>query len=184
MAKIIIVQEARWEVLKDADDELKLAIMMMKLNDDVSTIFRQVAFYKFEWDLHHKFREVGYLPQNEIGKIFQTHMKSYMGKYVNHPENSKNWWIYVNHFRYFFYVYSYASGLLISKSLQNMVKANPSEIKKVKKFMRAGTLDSPKNIFAKIGIDISRQAFWQNGIAEIKSLLKETETLAKKLGKI
>ncbi len=70
------------EILKQADDELRLSIMVMKLNDDVSTIFRQIACYKFEQELHQEFRQKGYLSKEEIGKLFQKHMSSYMGDFV------------------------------------------------------------------------------------------------------
>ncbi len=172
------------EILKEADDELRFSILMDKLNDDVSTIFRQVAFYKFEWDLHREFREKGYLSKDEIGQLFQDHMKAYMGDYVDHPDTSKNWWLFVNHFRYFFYVYSYASGLLISKSLQGSVKKDKEFISKVKDFMSEGESKSPKDIFMNLGIDISQEDFWKVGIEEIKTLLEETKTLARELGKI
>ena len=172
------------EIRKDADDELKLSINVMKLGNDISTIFRQVAFYNFEAELHNNFRAKGYLSKEEIGKLFQKHMSSYMGSAVEQSEGSENWWVYVSHFRYFFYVYSYASGLLISKSLQSEVKNNPKFIFKVKEFLSTGVSDSPKNIFAKLGIDITDKKFWEKGIAEIENLLAETESLAKKLGKI
>ncbi|HYQ47782.1 MAG TPA: M3 family oligoendopeptidase, partial [Thermodesulfovibrionales bacterium] len=61
------------EILRRADDELRLSIMMMKLKDDVSTIFRQVACYRFEQELHLAFREKGYLSKEEIGRLFQKH---------------------------------------------------------------------------------------------------------------
>lgn len=172
------------EVKKNADDNLKLAINMMKLGSDVSTIFRQAAFYNFEWELHKAFRDQGYLSKVEIGKLFQKHMISYMGPAVEQSVGSENWWVYVSHFRSFFYVYSYASGLLISKSLQSQVKNIPKFISKVKEFLSTGTSDSPKNIFAKLGIDISDKKFWETGISEVENLLNETETLAKKLEKI
>lgn len=172
------------ELRRGADDELKLALSMMKLNDEVSTIFRQIAFYNFEWELHEKFRKVGYLSKEEIGELFQKHMISYMGEFVEQSEGSQNWWTYVDHFRNFFYVYSYASGLLISKSLQASVKKDPKFISKVKEFLSAGTSDSPKNIFSKLSIDITDPKFWKKGISEIKTLLDETEKLAKMLGKI
>ena len=172
------------ELLKEADDELKLAIMMEKLNDEISSITRQVAFYKFEWDLHKLFREKGYLSKEEIGGLFRKHMESYMGNYVEQTKGSENWWIHVIHFRYMFYVYSYASGLLISKSLQNSVKKNPAFIAKVKEFLASGSSESPKNIFKKLGIDITDRNFWNKGLDELENLLKETEKLAKKLKKI
>lgn len=172
------------EILKSADNETRLSIMMMKLNDDVSTIFRQVAAYKFEIDLHSEFRAKGYLPKEEIGKIFQKNMAYYMGEYVEQSEGAENFWLYWSHFRAFFYVYSYASGLLISKAMQNKFKEDSAFMENIKEFLSAGRSDSPKNIFLKMGIDITEADFWNKGLNEVENLLKETEELAIKLNKI
>lgn len=73
--------------------------------------------------------------------------------------------------------------MLISKFLQNSVKENPKFIEKVKEFLSAGLFDSPKNIFKKLGIDITDKTFWDKGINEVENLLKETVKLAKNLKK-
>ncbi len=172
------------EIIRSAGDELRLAIMMQKLNDDVSSIFRQAACYRFEQELHAVFRTKGYLPKEELGTLFRKHMAAYMGKAVEQSEGSENWWVYWSHIRYFFYVYSYAGGLLISKALQNSVKRDPAFIEKVKEFLSAGLSDSPKNIFHRLGIDITDKQFWGKGLDEVEKLLNETEALARKLGKI
>ncbi|HYA32068.1 MAG TPA: M3 family oligoendopeptidase [Thermodesulfovibrionales bacterium] len=172
------------ELLREADDETRLAVMVNKLNDDISTIFRQVACYRFEQELHQEFRQKGYLSKEEIGVVFRKHMADYMGEFVEQSLGSENWWIYWGHIRYFFYVYSYASGLLISKSLQSSVKKDPRFIGGVKDFLSAGQSDSPRNIFMRLGIDITGDAFWNRGLDEVESLLEETTALARKLGKI
>jgi len=172
------------EVLHAADEELRLAIMMQKLNDDVSSIFRQVACYRFERELHQAYREKGYLSKEGIGALFQKHMAAYMGDAVEQSPGSENWWVYWSHIRYFFYVYSYASGLLISKSLQAAVKKDAAFIERVKGFLSAGLSDSPKNIFANLGIDITDGAFWDRGLDEVEKLLDETTKLAERMGKI
>jgi oligoendopeptidase F len=172
------------DILREADDEMRLAIMMAKLNDDVSSIFRQVACYRFEQDLHGEFRKRGYLSKEEIGKLFQKHMAAYMGPAIEQSPGSENWWVYWHHIRHFFYVYSYASGLLISKSLQNKVKKDPAFIGKVKEFLSAGLSDSPKNIFGRLGIDIADRTFWDRGLDEVEDLLRETTLLAVRLRKI
>ncbi len=172
------------EIVRKADDESRLAIMMKKLDDDVSTIFRQIACYQFESDLHAEFRKKGYLSKEEIGTLFAGRMAAYMGEAIEQSKGSENWWVYWSHIRYFFYVYSYASGLLISKSLQNSVKADRGFIGRVKEFLSAGLSDSPRNIFLELGIDIGDPVFWERGLAEIEHLLGETEALARKLGKI
>ena len=172
------------EILRRADDELRLSIMMMKLKDDISTIFRQIACYRFEQELHQAFREKGYLSKEEIGRLFQKHMADYMGDAVEQSGGSENWWVYWSHIRQFFYVYSYASGLLISKSLQNAVHRQPMFIDRVKGFLAAGLSDSPKNIFMKLGIDISDRGFWDTGLDEVETLLQETRDLALSMKKI
>lgn len=172
------------ELVKKADDEQKLAIQMFKLNSDISSIFRQVACYKFEYELHQTFREKGYLSYKEIGEIFQKHMASYMGSSVEMSKGSENWWVYWSHIRRFFYVYTYASGLLISKYMQSNVRKNKKFVSKVKDFQSAGMSASPRDIFKNMGIDITKVSFWKQGLYEIEALLNDTEKLAKKLGKI
>lgn len=169
------------ELLKTSDDNSRFAIYMMKLNEEVSTIFRQIAFYNFETELHMNFRKKGYLSKDEIGKLFQKHMTSYMGDAVEQSKGSQNWWVYVSHFRYYFYVYSYSSGLLISKALQAKVKQDPASISQVKDFLSSGLSDSPENIFSKLGINIKNKKFWQSGIDEVKNTLAQTEELSLKI---
>jgi len=172
------------ELMREADDETRLALMVTKLDSDISSIMRQIACYKFEQDLHKEFREKGHLSKDDIGKIFMKNMKDYMGDAVEQSPGSQNWWVYWSHIRSFFYVYSYSSGLLISKSLQASVKKDKKFIEKVKEFLSSGLSASPKDIFKKTGIDITDKGFWNNGLDEVESLLGETEKLAKKLGKI
>lgn len=159
------------ELLKGVDEQTAYAIKMQKLNDDISTIIRQVACYNFELELHNKFAEIGYLSKHQIGEIFTKNMSAYMGNSVEQSEGSENWWVYWGHIRSFFYVYSYASGLLISKALQRMVRQDKTSIEKVKKFLSLGESKSPKEIFTDLGIDITDKKFWQSGLDEVRELL-------------
>ena len=162
------------EVLKDAkEEEERKPLLDTKLMDDISTIFRQVAFYNFEKELHHDFREKGFLTKEYISDLFCKHMKSYLGDTVEEDESMRNGWIYVGHFRRFFYVYSYASGLLISKALQNLVKSDKTNIVLVKRFMESGSSMSPKELFKTLGIDISKKDIWESGIKSIDALLSK-----------
>jgi len=164
-----------------SDPQTQLAILIKKLEDDIATIFRQVAFYNFESELHILFRAKGYLSHQQIGELFQKHCAAYMGEYVLQSPGSQNWWVYVSHFRRFFYVYSYASGLLISKYFQRMVKSNSNYISQVKLFLSQGTSQAPQVIFHHLGADIASATFWQSGITEIADNLAKAETLFNQL---
>lgn len=171
-------------LIRDANEELAFGLMLGELGDLVSTVFRQTAFYNFETDLHREFRKNGHLTYQDIGKIFQRHMISYMGDAVEQSPGSENWWIYVMHFRVMFYVYSYTSGSLISRALAAKVRQDPKFIDQVKQFLSSGTSKSPDEVFLSMGINITDSGFWSEGIDEIEALLDRTEKLAKKLGKI
>lgn len=171
------------ELLQKADDAQRLAILMHKINGDISTIFRQAAFYRFEQELHDTFRKQGALSREEMGKLFVQHVTEYLGKAVD-CSDAGLWWSYIPHFRDFFYVFSYTSGLLISKALQAQVRKDKNEILKVKEFLSAGTNASPQKLFLNMGIDITKKEFWNSGLDEMEQQLHEAETLAKKLGKI
>ena len=159
------------EILKDADEKLRFTILAEKLNGDISTIFRQVAFYKFEKELHKEFSQKGYLSRDLISEIFCKHMSSYLGESVKKDESMKYGWVYWSHLRMSFYVYSYASGLLISKYLQNRVKKDLSFIQEFKKLLKAGSSKSPEDIFMELGIDIRKESFWQNGLDSVRDSL-------------
>jgi oligoendopeptidase F len=172
------------EMFKTKNEELRLAMMMKKLNDEIIHIFRSAADNRFEFELHKNFRQKGYLSKEEIGQLYKKHMATYMDNHVEQTPGSENWWMHISHLRVFFYNYQYAAGILMAESLQSFVKEDPQFIEKVKEFLSAGLSDSPKNIFTRLGIDITDRGFWERGINEVEDLLEETEKLAKKLGKI
>ncbi len=167
---------------KDVDKEKQFYTLQKKLMDDISTIFRQVACYNFELELHEEVEKKGFLSKYEIGDIFKKNMSAYLGKNVEFDENHKLWWVYWGHIRRPFYVYSYASGLLISKALQNNVRRDKNYISKVKGFLSAGKSKSTKEIFLELGINISDKDFWDDGLKEIENMLNEFELLGKELG--
>ena len=164
------------ELINNVDNKTKFLLIMQKISDEISTIHRQIAGYNFEKEVHDSFRKNKHLSSKEIGDIFKKNMSAYCGNSVE-MEGYENWWIYWSHFRRRFYVYSYASGLLISKGMQNLVDQDKSNISKVKKFLSAGTSKSPKDLFSEMNIDIYSEKFWNDGLEQINQLLNEAERL-------
>ena len=152
---------------KTKDEELIESLKMHSISDCMNTIFRQIAFYNFEKELHSTFREKGYLSHDEISEIFIKHMQAYLGDAVNVDDGMRYGWIYVSHFRRFFYVYTYASGLLISKYLQSKVREDREFVNGFKDFLSAGSSRSVKDIFLDMRVDISKREFWERGIQHI-----------------
>ncbi len=160
------------KVLEKKDKDL---LILKSLEEDISTIFRQIACYNFELRLHKDFKEKGFLSKEDIAEIFTEEMSRYLGNTVLKDQHMKLGWIYWSHIRSFFYTYSYASGLLISKYLQNLVKEDNKNIEYVKEFFKAGDSKSPKEIFLDMGIDISQKEFWEKGLKGIEKKLSYLE---------
>ncbi len=165
-------------IAKQATPKERLTILMMQLNEDIATIFRQVAFYNFERELHDEYRRESYLSAARIGGLFRKHVEAYLGDAIEFRASAENWWIYVSHFRSFFYVYSYASGLLISKYLQASVRRDPAQIAMVKSFLATGRSRSPADTFRRFGVSIEDPKFWQAGLDSIARRLEEAEALS------
>ena len=166
-------------VLKEISEKLnkkdKDILLLKSLEDDISSIFRQIACYNFELRLHTEFKQKGFLSIDEISNIFSDEMSKYLGSAVLKDKHMNAGWLYWSHIRNPFYTYSYATGLLISKYLQNIVRENKQNIKYVKDFFKAGDSKSPKEIFKDIGIDISQKEFWESGILTVEDKLKYLE---------
>lgn len=172
------------KLLEDTDDEERLTLMVEKMDDNMSSIYRQVAAYRFEQELHESLRNEGYLSKEAISDIFVRHMKSYLGDAVMVDNGAQYGWVYWGHFRTFFYVYSYASGSLISQGLQKIVREDPSSISKIKDIFSSGSSMSPTQLFKSVGIDITDTGFWEEGLSETERLFEETWKMADKMGKI
>ncbi len=171
-----VVFDAVYETLSP---EEKIVALHTKINDDIQTIFRQIACFNFECDLHAGVRERGALSKEDIAKLMNTHMSSYLGPITKMDPKDGYYFVQWSHIRNFFYVYSYAFGQLISKALYAHYKADKTFITKIQQFLSAGGSDSPERIFASIGIDVTKSDFWQKGIDSIAKDIATLEKLTK-----
>jgi len=170
------------KVFQELEGEEEFYMKIQKFEDDIASIQRQIALYLFEREIHTVYRKEGYLSKEKIGEIFVKHMSAYMGEAVEMP-TAGLWWIYWSHIREYFYVYSYASGLLISKAMQKKYKEDNSFIEKVKVFLSTGVSKKPREIFKEMGISIDKE-FFLEGLSELERDFEDIKALGKKLGKI
>ncbi|OGG55393.1 hypothetical protein A3D62_03370 [Candidatus Kaiserbacteria bacterium RIFCSPHIGHO2_02_FULL_49_11] len=154
-----------FEKLSDAE---KTIALHDRIQDDISTIYRQIAFFNFELELHLKIRKEGSVPKEKIAEMLNEHMKAYIGKSMKFMPEDGYFFVTVSHFRRPFYVYSYTYGQLISKALYEKFRADPSYMEKIKEFLRAGGSKSPEDIFGDIGINTKSPALFKEGLASVK----------------
>lgn len=168
---------------KGLAEEDQIVLLHGRLVEEIATIFAQVMGFNYEIELHEKIRAQGQMTHQEIAALLEKHYKTYDGPAVAHTPNDGYSFVGWHHTRYFFYVYSYAYGQLVSRSLYEKWKADPSYAKKIEQFLSAGRSMSPKDIFKSIGIN-TNEAFFEAGLKGIEADIKKLEKLAKKYKRI
>lgn len=154
-----------------------------KIQGDIETIFRQIAAFNFEVELHENIRAKGSLSVDDIGELHNKHMKSYLGSSVKMQKIDGLNFITWSHFRRFFYVYAYAYGQIISKALYEKFKKDRNFGDKIKEFLSAGGSKSPDDIFMDIGIDTTKPDFFNNALLSIDDDIRKLEKLTKNIKK-
>jgi len=165
------------EIFSKLTEKEKITALHNRINNSVSTVFRQVACFNFEKELHAQIRSEGYVDKEQISKIMNNHMKKYLGPIFDMKDKDGYSFVAWRHIRRFFYVYSYAFGELISSALYSEYKKDKSFISKVEQFLNAGSSKSPEDIFASIGIDIRNSDFFKKGLKEIERDIIKLEKL-------
>lgn len=163
-------------LLPKLSPKAQVSALHNKLDEDVASIMRQIAFFNFEKDLHMTIRKEGSMTREEMARMLQKHLKAQLGPAVEVTEADGYSFVYVSHFRRFFYVYSYAYGNLISNVLAKKWSEDPRYIDKIDQFLTAGCSQSPEAIFKSIGVDTANPEFWNRGLARME---EDVKTLAR-----
>ncbi|HAO64685.1 TPA: hypothetical protein DCQ44_01755 [Candidatus Taylorbacteria bacterium] len=165
------------EIFKTLSEKEKIIALHDRIQDDISTIFRQIACFNFETELHRTIRLKGSLSKEEIGALLNKHMSAYLGPKFKLTELDGYFFVSWSHLRRFFYVYSYGYGQLISKALYKKYQEDKTYVSEIKKFLSTGGSKSPEDTFKDIGIDTSKPDFFVSGLKSIEEDIKRLEKL-------
>ena len=167
-------------IFEGLSEKEKILVLHDRINDDIATVFRQIACFNFELDLHNSIRAKGFLSKEEIADIHNKNMKAYLGPLFDLKQDDGYMFVQWSHIRRFFYVYSYAYGMLVSKALLRKYKKDKSFWSSIEKFLSSGGKDTPENILKEIGLDLSKPDFWMEGLKEIEDDIIKLEKLTSK----
>jgi oligoendopeptidase F len=167
------------EIEKKLSKKEQIIHLHSKLSGDMASIFRQIACFNFENELHNRIRNDGQLSKEDIAKLMNKHIKSYVGPAVEVTEDDGYIFVSWSHIRRFFYVYTYAYGQLISRALYENWKEDKTYAAKIKQFLKAGKSMTPEDIFKSIGIDTSKMSFFEAGLKGIEKDIERLEKLVK-----
>lgn len=168
-------------IMRDLPPSAQLVVLHDKIQRNyINTIFRQIACFNYELELHRTVREKGWISKKDIALLHNKHMSAYAGKAMRFEEDDGYFFVNWSHLRRPFYVYTYAYGMLISAAMREKYKEDPTFIKHVDAFLTAGGSMSPEDIFASIGLDVRSPELFETGLKAVERDIELFESLAKK----
>jgi oligoendopeptidase F len=167
-------------VYAQASEANKVVLLHDRLTRDISTIQRQIAFFNFELEMHLTVRTQGGITHAQLQLMLQKHLQSYLGDAVEVTKEDGNSYVYIGHFRYGFYVYSYAFGILMSTLMAQHYAKDKNYIEKIDAFLCAGKSDTVEQIFASIGIETNKKSTFLNALKTQEKQIKQFEELVAK----
>lgn len=167
-------------IYDQAPESARTILLHDKLLNEMSTIQRQIAFFNFELDMHTTMRTQGAMTRTELNTLMQKHLRSYLGPAVIVNEADGHSYIYVGHFRYGFYVYTYAFGILMSSIMAERYRHDRNFVEKIDEFLKAGESADVQSIFKKIGIDTEKPESFTTGLQRQTEEIATLEKLTRK----
>jgi oligoendopeptidase F len=164
---------------EEKDPKVRLAMLCSQCEDAFSTVFRQVAFNRYEDAIHTARRTEGELSVEELGELFQDKLQAMFGDALILTDEHKVWWSYVSHFLHTpGYVYAYAFGNLLALSVYHRYREGKLSVDDYLEFLAAGGSTRPDELVKRIGMDITDPGFWDAGLKILDGMVGEVESLA------
>jgi len=168
---------------REDDPRARLDLIVGRIDDAISTVFRQIALNRFEHAIHTGRREEGELPIERISQFWSAEQRRMLGDAVEVTDNYGIWWSYVPHFIAVpGYVYAYSFGYLFSLAIyRRYLDEGEALVEPYLDLLRAGGSAPPAELASRLGFDIGDPGFWATGLDAIGALVDEAEQLAAQL---
>ena len=165
---------------EEKDPKVRLAMLCSQVEDAFATVFRQVAFNRFEDACHTARRTEGELAVDQLGEIYQAKLQPMFGDALILTDEHKGWWSYVEHFLHTpGYVYAYAYGNLLALAVyQRFLETGPAFVDDYLEFLAAGGSTPPDELVRRLGMDITDPDFWDAGLRILDGMVTQVEELA------
>lgn len=163
---------------KSKSKEEKLSILQEMIDSEFASIARQSFFVIYEIKAHEAILKGA--TKEELDQIYYELLEQQF-KGITIPKIFKNEWLYIPHiYNTPFYCYAYAWGNLLVLSLWKQYEKEGDTFKdKYWNLLSLGGSDKPQNILKKMGINVEKEEFWQQGFDVIKERIKKFEQISK-----
>jgi len=166
------------KLLAGASKAERKGLLAGKIEDGLNTVVRQIAFHRFEVAFHEA-RKAGEVSADEIGQLWLKTMGESLGPAIKLNRGYEFYWAYIGHFVHSpFYVYAYAFGDLLVRSLMEKRRENPQGFAPLyEELLAAGGTKTYVEALKPFGLDPREKAFWAAGMKQLERLVDEFDAL-------
>jgi oligoendopeptidase F len=165
---------------QETNHEVRLAMLVGKLENSFATVFRQVSMNRFEDAIHTARRTEGELAAGRFNELWLETQRAMFADSVTMTEDYGIWWSYIPHFIHTpGYVYAYAFGeLLVLALYARYQEIGDGFSQAYLAMLTAGGSEWPHKLVQPLGVDLSNRNFWHKGLKMLDDLVSEAEELA------
>jgi oligoendopeptidase F len=165
----------------EKDPQVRLSMLVQKIEDTFATVFRQTAMNRFEEAIHGARRGEGELTTDRFNELWMKTQGEMFEGSLTLTDNYGIWWSYIPHFIHSpGYVYAYAFGELLVLALyaryQDIGSSFPAAYRDL---LAAGGSDWPEELIRPLGVDLKDPTFWDKGLGMIAEFVEQAEGMAK-----
>jgi len=161
---------------QETNKKVRQGLLLSQLDDIYATVLRQAYFVRFEKTAHQLIAEGA--TGDQLAQTYLDELRQQFGKAVKVPDEFRWEWLTVPHiFASPFYCYAYSFGNLLVLALYRKYQTDGEDfIPQYLDLLATGGSKSPEDILAKIGVDMTSEAFWQSGFITIREMVDQLES--------
>lgn len=169
----------------EKDPKQRFAMLAEKTGSMINSSVRQIAFHRFETEVHTARRKEGELSPDRLNGIWTKTQNDALGPSVTNDDKSNAMWSTIPHLIHTpFYVYGYAFGDCLVNSLYKVHEDGKVADfpKKYMDMLAKGGSERHQQMLKPFGLDASKPDFWKKGLSVVKGFVDELEVLTDQLG--
>ena len=165
----------------EKDPQIRLSMLVQKIEDTFATVFRQTAMNRFEEAIHEARRAEGELTTDRFNELWMKTQKEMFEGSVTLTDSYGVWWSYIPHFIHSpGYVYAYAFGELLVLALYARYQESAASFPAAyRDMLAAGGSNWPEELVRPLGVDLKDRTFWDKGLGMIEEFVEQAEGMGK-----
>jgi oligoendopeptidase F len=165
---------------REDDPAVRLELLSRRIDDSLGTVFRQIAYNRFEEAVHTARRTGGELSVGRFAELWTETSATANGPSVELTDGFRSWWSFIPHFIVApGYVYAYAFGYLFSMAVyQRYLREGDAVVEPLFDLLAAGGSAPPAELAQRLGFDLDDPGLWSQGLDAIAALVDEAEALS------